>query len=97
MTNDGKKNRTWSDTVSSVHGYDTVDREQLYLVMGKLEIPSKLIRMVKLTMEDTKSHVRIQSDLSAVAMVLVRDVNIRTNGTTFYKSSYLHLWMLETS
>jgi hypothetical protein len=35
--------------------------------MGKLKISSKLIRMVKLTMENTKSHVRIQSDLSAVA------------------------------
>jgi sorting nexin-29 len=90
----------------------------LYLVMGKLKIPSKLIRMVKLRMEDTKSHVKIQSDLSAVATSknglrqgdvlacllfniglekIVRDVNIRTNGTTFYKSSYLHLWMLETS
>jgi hypothetical protein len=34
--------------------------------MGELKIPNKLIRMVKLTMEDAKSHVRTWSDLSAV-------------------------------
>lgn len=33
--------------------------------MGELQIPNKFIRMVKLTMEDTKSHVRTRSDLSA--------------------------------
>jgi hypothetical protein len=29
--------------------YDTVNREQLYLEMRELEIPDKLIRMIKLT------------------------------------------------
>jgi sorting nexin-29 len=33
--------------------YDTVNREQLYLAMREFEIPDKLIRMIKLTMEDT--------------------------------------------
>jgi hypothetical protein len=33
--------------------------------MGELKIPDKLITMIKLTMENTKSHVRIQPDLSA--------------------------------
>jgi sorting nexin-29 len=34
--------------------------------VGELKIPSKLIIVVELTMEDIKCHVRIQSDLSAV-------------------------------
>jgi hypothetical protein len=44
--------------------YDTVDREQLYLAMDELKIPSKLFSLVKLTVEDTESHVRMQSDIS---------------------------------
>jgi hypothetical protein len=47
-------------------GYDTIHEEQIYLAMGELTIFNKFTRMVKLTMEDTKSHVRIQPDLSAV-------------------------------
>jgi hypothetical protein len=43
-----------------------MSRENLYLVMGEPKMPNKHIRMVKLTMEDTKSHVGIRSDLSAV-------------------------------
>jgi hypothetical protein len=34
--------------------------------MGEPKLPSKLIRVVKLTMGDTKSHVGMRSDLSAV-------------------------------
>jgi sorting nexin-29 len=88
---------------SSLH--DTANKEQLYLVMGELKIPSKLIRI-----EDSKTHVRVQSDLSAVvtsknglrqgdtlACLLfnialektVRDADIQTNGTIFYKSVQL--------
>jgi hypothetical protein len=35
--------------------YDTANREQLYLAMGELNRLIKLIGMVKLTTEDTKS------------------------------------------
>jgi hypothetical protein len=34
--------------------------------MGELRISSKLMRMLMVTMEDTKSHVRASLDLSAV-------------------------------
>jgi sorting nexin-29 len=36
--------------------------------VGELKIPGKLIRVVKLTVEDTKFHVRIKSDLTAVVI-----------------------------
>jgi len=44
--------------------YDTLKRDQLYNVMGEFNIPNKLIRLTRMTMENTKSQVRIQSDLS---------------------------------
>jgi sorting nexin-29 len=44
--------------------YDTVRREQLYNAMSEFKIPHKLIRLTRMTMEHTKSQVRIQSDLS---------------------------------
>jgi sorting nexin-29 len=44
--------------------YDTIKREQLYNAMSEFNIPSKLIRLTWMTMENTKSQVRIQSDLS---------------------------------
>jgi hypothetical protein len=45
--------------------HNTITRQQLYLATRELKIPIKHIRMVKLTMENNKSHVRIQLDLSA--------------------------------
>ena len=44
--------------------YDTIKREQLYSAMGEFNIPNKLIRITRMTMENTKSQVRIQSDIS---------------------------------
>jgi hypothetical protein len=44
--------------------YDTIKREQLYNAMSEFNIPNKLIRLTRMTMENTKSQVRIQSDLS---------------------------------
>ena len=44
--------------------YDIIRREQLYNAMSEFNIPNKLIRLTRMTMEDTKSRVRIQSDLS---------------------------------
>lgn len=39
-------------------------RENLYLSMKRLGIPLKLIRLVKMTMQDTSCCVRVQGDLS---------------------------------
>ena len=44
--------------------YDTLKRDQLYNAMGEFNIPNKLIRLMQMTMEYTKSQVRIHSDLS---------------------------------
>jgi len=44
--------------------YDTIKRDQLYNAMSEFSIPNKLIRLTWMTMENTKSQVRIQSDLS---------------------------------
>jgi sorting nexin-29 len=43
--------------------YDTVDREKLYEAMKQLKIPDKLIRLVKVSMTDTRNRVKIQDDL----------------------------------
>jgi sorting nexin-29 len=44
--------------------YDTKKRGQLYNAMSEFNIPNKLIRLTQMTMENTKSQVKIQSDLS---------------------------------
>jgi len=44
--------------------YDTLKRDQLYNAKGEFNIPNKLTRLMQMTMENTKSQVRIQSDLS---------------------------------
>jgi len=44
--------------------YDTIKRGQLYNAMSEFNIPNKLIRLTRMTMENTPSQVRIQSDLS---------------------------------
>ena len=44
--------------------YDTIKRDKLYNAMSEFNIPSKLIRLTQMTMENTQSQVRIQSDLS---------------------------------
>ena len=43
---------------------DTTEREQLHNAMSEFNIPNKLIRLAWMTMENTKSQVRIQPDLS---------------------------------
>jgi len=44
--------------------YDTIKRGQLYNAVSEFNIPNKLIRLTQMTMENTQSQVRIQSDLS---------------------------------
>ena len=44
--------------------YDTVKREGLYNAMSEFNIPNKLVRLTRMTMENTKNRVRIQSDLT---------------------------------
>jgi sorting nexin-29 len=75
--------------------YDAINREQLYLAMGELKIPCKLITMAKLTREDAKSHALREGDalsglLSNITLEnIVRDADIQTNGTILYKSVQL--------
>ena len=44
--------------------YDTIKRNQLYNAMSEFNIPNKLISLKRMTMENTKSQVRIRFDLS---------------------------------
>jgi len=44
--------------------YDTIKRDLLYNAMSEFNIPNKLIRLMRMTMENTQSQVRIQSDIS---------------------------------
>lgn len=44
--------------------YDSIKRPQLYAAMEEFEIPRKLIRMVKATMENSMCKVRVQNELS---------------------------------
>jgi len=44
--------------------YDTIKRGQLYNAMSEFNITIKLIRLMRMTMENTQSQVRIQSNLS---------------------------------
>lgn len=44
--------------------YDSVIRSKLYQAMNELQIPSKIIRMVKATMAKVTCKVRIQNELS---------------------------------
>jgi hypothetical protein len=44
--------------------YDTIKREELYNAISEFKIPNKLISLTWMTLENTKSQVRIQSDLS---------------------------------
>jgi len=44
--------------------YDTIKRGQLYNAMSEFNIPNKLIRLMRMTVENTQSQVRIHSDLS---------------------------------
>ncbi|PSN43351.1 hypothetical protein C0J52_15555 [Blattella germanica] len=44
--------------------YDSIDRNNLYAAMEDLEIPKKLITLVKVTMENTQSKIKIQNKLS---------------------------------
>jgi sorting nexin-29 len=80
--------------------------------MGEMKILNNFIRMLKLTVGYTKSHARIQSELSAVVTSkndlrqgdalacllfnialekIVRDVDIKTDGTIFYKSVQIQI------
>jgi sorting nexin-29 len=44
--------------------YDAIKREQLYNAMSEFNIPNKLIKLTRKTIENTKIQIRIQSDLS---------------------------------
>ena len=47
--------------------YVTIKREQLYNAMIEFNISNKLLRLTRMIMENTKTQVRIQSDLSDLA------------------------------
>jgi hypothetical protein len=41
--------------------YGSIDRERVYKAMNELNIPEKLILLVKMIMSDMQSHIKIQS------------------------------------
>jgi len=44
--------------------YDSIDREKLYTIMLDFNIPRKLVRLTRLTMENSESRVNIQGNLT---------------------------------
>ena len=44
--------------------YDSIDRKQIYVAMNELNIPHKLIRLVKMIMSNMQNQIKIQSKLS---------------------------------
>jgi len=45
--------------------YDNIDREKMYVAMNDLNIPQKLIRLVKMIMSNMQSQIKMQLKLSA--------------------------------
>jgi hypothetical protein len=44
--------------------YDSMDRKKLYDVVREMQIPAKLIRLVKITLKNTKAKIRVQGQVS---------------------------------
>jgi hypothetical protein len=44
--------------------YDTINRAELVEIMKEFGIPTKLVRLVKMTLASTNSNVKIQGELS---------------------------------
>jgi len=45
--------------------YDNIDREKMSVAMNELNIPQKLIRLVKMIMSNMQSQIKMQLKLSA--------------------------------
>jgi hypothetical protein len=43
--------------------YDSIDREALFLAMGEMHIPWKLIALVRATMRKTQCQIKIQNSI----------------------------------
>lgn len=54
--------------------YDTIIREEMYEAMYELEIPAKLIRLTKMTLDETQNRVRVNGELSRE---FIADVGLR--------------------
>jgi carbamoylphosphate synthase large subunit len=53
--------------------YDSSDREQMYVAKNELNIPQKLIRLVKMIISNIHSQTKTQSKLSA-PFIIHKDV-----------------------
>ena len=49
--------------------YDSIDRKYLYETLDSLAIPKKMIRLVKMTLEQSACKVKVQNELSAKFLV----------------------------
>jgi hypothetical protein len=49
--------------------YDSVDRRFLYNTLKEFGIPNKLVSLIKMTLENSKSKVKIQGQMSEVLQV----------------------------
>ena len=44
--------------------YDSTNRQQVYIAMAELNIPSKIIKLMQIKMKNTLCRIKIQSDMS---------------------------------
>ena len=49
--------------------YDSTERERMYVAMNELNIPQKLLRLVRMITPNTQSQIKIQSKFSAPLMI----------------------------
>lgn len=86
--------------------YDSIEREQLYRALNNLQIPRKLIRLIRMTLQDTINMVKVNGELSrkfivrsglrqgdplsAVLFNLALESTIRTSGINRQSTLYHH-------
>lgn len=78
--------------------YDSINRNQLYQALGELGIPRKLVRLVRMTMNETQCSIRIGGMMSDTLSIknrvrqgdalacLLFNAALENSGTIFYKS-----------
>jgi len=53
--------------------FDSIDREQIYVAMNELNIPQKLVRLVRMIISHMQSQIKIQLKFSA-PFIMHKDV-----------------------
>jgi hypothetical protein len=58
-----------SQYVDFRQAYDNISRDKLYQTLHELQIPSELIRLIRMAMPDAKAQVKINAKLTEPFMI----------------------------